>query len=523
MFNQNESISIFGIYNFPEVSSSNDYIWNHVYNSLQLVGEINSSVQNKYYNAMIPIGELNKLCLGQICSWPMLYNPKAFQLVAIPKYAFEENDNTYFSVIINRINSETNPKLWSSVAINSRSSVSGCLLFAAYVGIEVMDIINIIYTESHEQSINAVKNGQADVACIDYVTYSILKKHRPWFLDSIEINGRTTTAPAIPFVTSYNATSDTIEKLQFSLSELFKSEDPILKRHLEAVGLIGFDTQNATFPYYESEIIRLQKMASYSSDEIISRPHQSVRDLLTSKISLTNYLLSLKKADEDYALQLFDAMINFYNTPEMVSAAQIISTSILEENGLNTAWTSNGIEIVRMIFPNGIQNTQITLHHILSSKNHPPIQIVQFIGDRIPIQNCQSFDHRIVAQCWAADAAIVKELKGNIILAYITGSFGNLVIFQLSHTADEFTSNSDHSKATTDISPHYYEKVRIHRGLYDFETKTISINQSLSVCYFDFCDEFDDVASRIYPSFDDSLEAQSAPIRASVRERIVWN
>ena len=107
-----------------------------------------------------------KLFLGQVCSLPAIVYNDSFQIIASPCYDVDGCDN-YFtrSVLIVRADStiETLEGLIRMrpyqrdliVAVSSRTSTSGCLLFAATFGRDFMDhaIERVKFTGSHLGSI----------------------------------------------------------------------------------------------------------------------------------------------------------------------------------------------------------------------------------------------------------------------------------------------------------------------------------------------------------------------------------
>eukprot|EP01034_Spumella_vulgaris_P025308 gene25307-31749_t len=151
----------------------------------------------------------------------------------------------------------------------------------------------------------------------------------------------------------------------------------------------------------------------------------------------------------------------------------------------------------------------------------PPTNIVCFLGVRKLVHLVSPSDVDVVRDCWAADAQIVANLNDKVIVAYATGEvqpggdWGNVVVFHDGHSAESnlmlaappsSTSNTStsvttsssvsatsgggditkaspnketvttsnvaftalnhnaHKTAIQDVSPWYYETVRIHRA-----------------------------------------------------------
>ena len=133
-----------------------------------------------------------KLFLAQVCSLPALVYNDSFQILASPAYGVDGCDN-YFtrSVLIVRADSTIESlegllrmKPYDgdlTVAVSSRTSTSGCLLFAATFGRDFMDnaVGMIKFTGSHLGSIQCVSDGRADIAAVDCVTFATVRRYFP--------------------------------------------------------------------------------------------------------------------------------------------------------------------------------------------------------------------------------------------------------------------------------------------------------------------------------------------------------
>ena len=79
---------------------------------------------------------------------------------------------------------------------------------------------------SHAASIDMLRGGDADVTCIDCVTYALIESYRPSALAGTHQLGLTYFAPAIPYITRTSMNEDTIERLRAGLFSAFA--DPLL-------------------------------------------------------------------------------------------------------------------------------------------------------------------------------------------------------------------------------------------------------------------------------------------------------
>ncbi len=82
-----------------------------------------------------------------------------------------------------------------------------------------------------------VREGRADTASIDCVSYALIERYRPADLQGIRILLETPRVPAPPFVTSIHAPDDRMAKIREALTEIL--EDPSLHLVREKLLLRG--------------------------------------------------------------------------------------------------------------------------------------------------------------------------------------------------------------------------------------------------------------------------------------------
>jgi ABC-type phosphate/phosphonate transport system substrate-binding protein len=73
-------------------------------------------------------------------------------------------------------------------------------------------------TGSHLASLQALRSGRADVACIDCVTFELVRRHRPEQMSGLRILCSTPPAPAPPFVTTARASSELVHALKDAIA-----------------------------------------------------------------------------------------------------------------------------------------------------------------------------------------------------------------------------------------------------------------------------------------------------------------
>jgi ABC-type phosphate/phosphonate transport system substrate-binding protein len=73
---------------------------------------------------------------------------------------------------------------------------------------------------AHMRSVEMVRAGEADVAAIDCVTYTLLGRYRPSCLSGIRILAPTDPVPAPPYVTSRDYPPETLARMQHALTSV---------------------------------------------------------------------------------------------------------------------------------------------------------------------------------------------------------------------------------------------------------------------------------------------------------------
>ena len=185
------------------------------------------------------------LLFTQTCGYPMM---TAFrhhlQPIATPCYAVEGCEGpTYRSAIIVR---EDEP-VWRPdglagkiAAINSTHSQSGYNALRAYLAPYAKDgrlLGSVLTTGKHGLSIKAVREGRADVAAIDPVTWALHRRYAPEAIAGIRIMDWSAPCPGLPFATSQRTTVDTLRRLRAGLDAVFN--DPEAASTLGALMLTG--------------------------------------------------------------------------------------------------------------------------------------------------------------------------------------------------------------------------------------------------------------------------------------------
>jgi ABC-type phosphate/phosphonate transport system substrate-binding protein len=138
-------------------------------------------------------------------------------------------------------------------AISSYDSQSGSNVFRSEI--EVTKKLGffdnfykkIITTGTHKNSIQKIINNEADIACIDAISYKNIKRAEPEIGDKLRIIGRSIISPAPPLVTHKDSplcsSMGLIKALNSALNLLDKESKDALR--IKRFSFVPFDTYNS--------------------------------------------------------------------------------------------------------------------------------------------------------------------------------------------------------------------------------------------------------------------------------------
>jgi ABC-type phosphate/phosphonate transport system substrate-binding protein len=226
------------MYDWPEIREHTDAFWAGFQRHARLSLTLNrdSSYSEPWRNP--------NLIFSQTCGYPFTHEFKDLLCyVATPHYDCAGCDGaTYSSFIFARQAIPLQEFRGQIPAINSMDSMSGMLalklVFAPFVKAGEFFERKLI-TGGHLNSLQAVRDGSADVCAIDAVCVALAQKYRPEVLEGLVEIAQSPMVPSLPFVTR----AGNSEQLRMALTKTFS--DPELKSTLEALLMNGFSNLGA--------------------------------------------------------------------------------------------------------------------------------------------------------------------------------------------------------------------------------------------------------------------------------------
>ena len=226
------------MYDWPELREHTDAFWVGFQGHAGL-----SSPLDRVSHYSDPWRDPN-LVFSQTCGYPFTHEFKGLlSYVATPHYVCAGcNDATYSSFIFAREATPLHEFRGKIPAINAMDSMSGMLalklVFAPCVtGGEFFERAHL--TGGHLNSLQAVREGRADVCAVDAVCVALAQKYRPQDLEGLVMIAQSPMVPSLPFVTR----SRSPDQLRVALGKTFA--DPALKTAREALLMYGFSNLGA--------------------------------------------------------------------------------------------------------------------------------------------------------------------------------------------------------------------------------------------------------------------------------------
>ncbi|MDP9463867.1 MAG: PhnD/SsuA/transferrin family substrate-binding protein [Actinomycetota bacterium] len=153
------------------------------------------------------------LLVGQTCGWPLVTDlAEAVHVVGtFDCDVADAVDGTYRSVLVSRTDEPLADILHRSalvVAANNRESLSGWISLKSIAADNGVRLDSVDWTRSHAASVEAVRDGRADLASIDAVSWAHLGGR------GLSVVGRGPRVPCLPLVTSRLSTGAVVGELR---------------------------------------------------------------------------------------------------------------------------------------------------------------------------------------------------------------------------------------------------------------------------------------------------------------------
>ncbi len=217
------------MYSFPETRAARDALWAVLADRLRMKGVSDVPDHLTHDTPVRDLWSDPNLLVSQCCGYDVVKSYKEIlRPIATPVYDSPACLGEYYCSLV--IVHEESPfedvrQMKGTVGvINGPESHSGMsslrqLISSTHTGGDFFSELKI--SGSHESSLHMVRTRQADVAAIDSVILSLVRRYRPDDLQGIRVMGTTYRAPAPPFVVRADTPEKDVEKIRSALLETF--------------------------------------------------------------------------------------------------------------------------------------------------------------------------------------------------------------------------------------------------------------------------------------------------------------
>ena len=187
------------------------------------------------------------LALAQTCGFPYVRELRGkVRLVATPVFSYPGGSGARRASFI--VVGEDDPVRrveelrGRRAAINDQLSNSGMNLFriaiAPHAGGDRF-FSDVVVTGGHLASIAAIREGRADVAAIDSITWGLHARHAPETLRGVRILTETPMGPGLPYITRLEASEAEVAALRNAIVEALT--DPATREAVDMLGISGIE------------------------------------------------------------------------------------------------------------------------------------------------------------------------------------------------------------------------------------------------------------------------------------------
>ncbi len=187
------------------------------------------------------------LLVSQTCGYPLVDGlDDHVRVVGAFRYDAEGASGSHYSSLVVVRTKDTAATLEAlrgkTAAINSRDSHSGANALRGLIAPIARSgrfFGAVLTSGSHRASLAAVRDGSADVAAIDCISFALIAEQEPDAVAGLRILARTPLAPGLPLVTARTTSDDELERIRRALERLVT--DPALAELRAPLLIAGFD------------------------------------------------------------------------------------------------------------------------------------------------------------------------------------------------------------------------------------------------------------------------------------------
>ena len=155
------------------------------------------------------------LAVGMSCGWPLVTALRE-QVRVVGTFAYRSErapkPHLYRTVVVARRACSLAELASSRAAVNADDSLSGNVSLLEVFGIATTWPSEVVTTEAHVRSLEAVRTGGADVASIDGMTWVYQQRDEPSTVEGLHVVARGPWVPGLPLILPASASNAELEE-----------------------------------------------------------------------------------------------------------------------------------------------------------------------------------------------------------------------------------------------------------------------------------------------------------------------
>ena len=228
------------MYDVPELRESTDALWSGIAAALvaEGAGEVPAALDRARPHR--EVWSDPDLLLSQACGYPLVTALAGrVRVIATPRYRAEGCDGAWTSsrVVVRRdAAARSLADLAGAVcAANEPDSHSGMNGLRALVAPLAAPrggrfFRRLVWSGGHRRSLEMVAAGEADLACIDAVTFALLAQVAPALTGAVREIARTAPCPGLPIITRGAASDEEVARLRAALERALSAPETAAAR-----------------------------------------------------------------------------------------------------------------------------------------------------------------------------------------------------------------------------------------------------------------------------------------------------
>jgi ABC-type phosphate/phosphonate transport system substrate-binding protein len=239
-----EAFSALAMYPYPELQSA----WGQLYGAV--AAEVMDVPLDLRWDLDPHATWLSpQLSVGMACGWPLVTALRR-RVRTVGTFAYEIDgvaSHMYRSVIVSRTQESLPTLSGRTAAVNSTDSLSGHISLLATFGLGDAWNGDVVWTGAHLDSLDAVRDGRADVASIDALTWEYRRRARPDLLQGLVVVGRGPSVPCLPIIVNDRTSDGQLAEWRTAFAQAVRSpattgaREALLIRDFVALDAVDYD------------------------------------------------------------------------------------------------------------------------------------------------------------------------------------------------------------------------------------------------------------------------------------------